>query len=66
MDNKTQSKKEWTKPELTVLVRNNPEEQVLTGCKLWPETGSGQDDSAGQCRRYFISCGTDCNAQMQS
>jgi hypothetical protein len=26
-------KKQWTKPELTVLVRNNAEEAVLTGCK---------------------------------
>jgi len=33
MKNKPQPKKEWTKPELTVLVRNKPEEQVLTNCK---------------------------------
>lgn len=25
--------KKWTKPELIVLVRNNPEEAVLTMCK---------------------------------
>ena len=30
-------KKKWDKPELTVLVRGNAEEAVLTGCKseLW-------------------------------
>jgi hypothetical protein len=28
------AQKPWTKPELTVLVRNYPEEQVLTGCKV--------------------------------
>ena len=28
------SRKEWSKPELTVLVRSNPEEAVLAVCKL--------------------------------
>jgi hypothetical protein len=32
-DEQTTDKKEWVKPELTVLVRNEPEEQVLMGCK---------------------------------
>ncbi|MCX5977451.1 MAG: hypothetical protein NTV33_11680 [Coprothermobacterota bacterium] len=27
------AKKEWTEPELIVLVRNKPEEAVLRGCK---------------------------------
>ena len=27
-------KKSWSKPELLVLVRSNPEEAVLLGCKL--------------------------------
>jgi hypothetical protein len=27
------AKKEWTEPELIVLVRNKPEEAVLNGCK---------------------------------
>jgi hypothetical protein len=30
---KETGKKLWSKPELTVLVRNKPEEAVLTGCK---------------------------------
>lgn len=29
----TETKRDWRKPELTVLVRNNPEEVVLYGCK---------------------------------
>jgi hypothetical protein len=34
--------KEWTSPELTVLVRSNPEEAVLTGCKTYGvPTGPG-------------------------
>jgi hypothetical protein len=28
-----EAKKSWQKPELTVLVRSNPQEQVLEGCK---------------------------------
>ncbi len=34
---------EWQRPELTVLVRNNPEEMVLTICKAnaaGPEPGT--------------------------
>jgi hypothetical protein len=34
---------EWQRPELTVLVRNNPEEMVLTQCKtnaVGPEPGT--------------------------
>ena len=31
------AKKPWSKPELLVLVRSNPEETVLAGCKV---TGS--------------------------
>ncbi len=31
MDNT--GRKNWTKPELIVLVRNNPEERVLSACK---------------------------------
>jgi hypothetical protein len=27
------TKKRWQKPELTILVRSNPEEAVLTFCK---------------------------------
>jgi len=28
------TKRAWNKPVLTVLVRNNPEESVLTACKM--------------------------------
>ena len=31
--------KKWSKPELTVLVRSNPEEAVLTFCKVSTEMG---------------------------
>jgi hypothetical protein len=36
-------KKKWVQPELVVLVRRNPEEGLLSGCKLLNE-GSGPTD----------------------
>jgi len=36
----TESKKEWRKPELIVLVRGKPEEAVLSACKGFPLTGT--------------------------
>ena len=32
-DNKLDHGKEWNTPQLTTLVRNKPEEMVLTACK---------------------------------
>ena len=32
-------RKKWTVPELTILVRNNPEETVLAACKT--DSGGG-------------------------
>lgn len=43
-------RKQWQKPELVVLVRNNPEENVLLACKV---TGSypspGPSKGSYQC-----------------
>lgn len=33
-NNPEQAKSAWMKPVITVLVRNNPEETVLTACKM--------------------------------
>ncbi len=53
-DKKLQAKKEWTKPELLVLVRNKPEEAVLVICKF---SGGGVPTSqAGGCMREFYGC----------
>jgi hypothetical protein len=38
-------KKAWTRPQLIVVVRGNPEESVLLKCKMYSETGPG----AGPC-----------------
>ena len=46
-------KKQWTKPELIVLVRSKPEEAVLAACKVRPGNGPDCNDSTcyavGQC-----------------
>jgi hypothetical protein len=47
-------KKQWTKPELIVLVRNKPEEAVLGACKMV----SGPDGPLAT----YIACGTDACA----
>jgi hypothetical protein len=46
----TESKKAWVTPELIVLVRSNPEEAVLGGCKA----GTGGSDSLGEYARCSI------------
>ena len=44
----TESKKEWVKPELIVLVRSNPAEAVLGVCKTL--AGTGPDPFFQGCR----------------
>ena len=59
---RTKERKEWRKPELTVLVRNKPEEAVLAGCKSGGQ--GGPDISDGTCTNT-VGCG-DCSAKVQS
>ena len=40
----TESKKKWVKPELIVLVRNNPAEAVLGSCKFGDSRPGPQQD----------------------
>jgi hypothetical protein len=51
-------KKAWKTPELIVLVRNKPEEAVLTTCKGGSFTGSGTQRSS--CTTNASGCGTLC------
>lgn len=58
------SKKTWSKPELTVLIRHKPEEAVLTACK---STGAGPFFSNNACLNGFgIGCPNTCNAVSAS
>jgi hypothetical protein len=50
-DRQTTDKKNWVKPELTVLVRNRPEEQVLAACKalLGGQSASNPGSTNNNC-----------------
>jgi hypothetical protein len=53
-------KKQWSRPELTVLTRNRPEEAVLNGCKVEDLNGPGannctSDITEGPCDNLFSS-----------
>lgn len=49
-NNPGQAESAWIKPVLTVLVRNNPEEGVLTACKGWV-VAAGPLSLVGGCSR---------------
>jgi hypothetical protein len=52
--------KEWSEPELIVLVRSKPEEDVLAGCKVFTETNYGAS-------RIYATCSiTACLTQYAS
>jgi hypothetical protein len=55
----TESKKEWRKPELIVIVRSKPEEAVLCGCKD-SKGKSGAINSQKTCMGV-VSCEGTCN-----
>lgn len=42
-------KKAWRKPELIVLLRGNPEESVLVGCKMAQSANSRRCSGRGAC-----------------
>jgi hypothetical protein len=56
-------KKEWTKPELIVLVRNKPEEAVLGACKN--DFGEGPGVVYYLCYTLVSGCGT-CDSSAGS
>jgi hypothetical protein len=45
----TECRKAWVEPELIVLVRSKPEEDVLGGCKVFFETNYGASGTYGTC-----------------
>jgi hypothetical protein len=58
-------KMSWVKPELVILVRNKPEETVLTACK---RSGSNNPDGAvdGGCKGFDpVEC-SPCNVVSDS
>jgi hypothetical protein len=58
-------KKQWTKPELIVLVRSKPEEAVLSACKR--AGGSGADVVQVGCVDQLMgTCFSNCSDIVQS
>jgi hypothetical protein len=58
-------KKQWTKPELLVLVRNKPEEAVLVTCK-GVNAGPLAGYSACSLDANPMNCGYGCSLQAAS
>ena len=61
----TENKKEWSEPELIVLVRSKPEEAVLTVCKYWLAS-TGSDNVFSSCYSITNPCSPACDYQMSS
>lgn len=57
--NLEKTKSEWNKPVLTILVRNNQEENVLSACKTRGVLGGPTSDAAF-CTSGTALCGP-CN-----
>ena len=56
-------KKQWKTPTMIVLVRNNPEEGVLVGCKINPFGGTTAPDSIiGDCYLDADGCNPVCSS----
>jgi hypothetical protein len=53
----TENRKAWVEPELIVLVRNKPEEGVLSSCK-GPSSAAGVTGDQDGCKIEF--CGPGC------
>ncbi len=51
------NKLQWTRPELLVLTRSNPEEAVLAGCKT-NNYGPGPGDTQKHCHQWPSTCHT--------
>ena len=52
--------KKWVAPELLVMVRNKPEEDVLTSCKT--SSGGGPQSGQKQCVGPANKCTTTTNS----
>jgi hypothetical protein len=68
MDEKIKTqRKQWQKPELTVLVRSKPEEAVLTTCKLNTNSELTHPSSvATHCSTPLGVCGSQCSSLVGS
>jgi hypothetical protein len=51
----TETRKQWRKPALIVLVRRKPEEAVLVGCKMGSELAPTEACNTGTCEYAALS-----------
>jgi hypothetical protein len=59
-------KRKWTRPQLVVLTRGNPEEAVLSACKNGGHAVAGPNYDFERCYLNGGSCGVYCNVQGAS
>jgi len=59
-------KKEWTEPELIVLMRSGPEEAVLTACKQYNNSLRNGPTSTYNWCATTVPCFPGCNANAAS
>ncbi len=59
-------KKPWVEPELIVLVRNKPEEAVLTACKIAGDLRNGPNGWYVMCAYSVVDCSGACNSLSES
>jgi hypothetical protein len=59
------ARKKWISPQLIVLGRGTPEENVLAGCKTTKLAGGGAKNT-GCKKNFIINCVFACNASSTS
>jgi hypothetical protein len=61
-ENMEENRKKWIQPQLIVLGRGTPEENVLAGCKTSKNTGMSATIKSCKKKKNFIQCtGAQCN-----
>lgn len=55
------NRKEWIPPQLIVLSRGTPEENVLAGCKTSKKTGSGATVASCKKKQFTTCNSTQCS-----
>jgi hypothetical protein len=59
-ENMEDNRKKWLQPQLIVLGRGTPEENVLTGCKIKNKM-SGRNAAKTNCKKN-VGCGGTCSS----
>lgn len=60
LDVKKSPQTRWVKPELIVLTRSKPEENILDSCKVFDQPGSSSDIYQACISEMMGDCGLNC------